>query len=63
VNECEIFLDFSWSRDGMEVAVAYFRSGYSPNHYPTEKVSEFLASSKQLAMSLQTFVAGFCPDN
>lgn len=23
--------------DGMEVAVAYFRSGYSPNHYPTEK--------------------------
>ena len=47
----------------MEVAVAYFRSGYSPNHYPTEKVREFLASSKQLAISSQAFVAGFCLDN
>ena len=43
----------------MEIAVAYFRSGYSPNHYPTEKVSKFLARSKQLPICLQAFVAGF----
>lgn len=26
-------------RDGKEIAVAYYRSGYVPDHYPTENVS------------------------
>ena len=25
-------------RDGQEVAVTYFRAGYSPNDYPSDKV-------------------------
>ena len=29
---------FFLNRDGLEVAVVYYRAGYSPKHYPTEKV-------------------------
>ena len=29
---------FFLKRDDLEVAVVYYRAGYSPKHYPTEKV-------------------------
>ena len=29
---------FFLNRDDLEVAVVYYRAGYSPKHYPTEKV-------------------------
>ena len=30
---------FTFIRDGLEVAVAYFRAGYTPVDYPSEDVS------------------------
>lgn len=38
-------LFFCGNRDGLEVAVAYFRAGYAPKHYPTEKVRLILPFS------------------
>ena len=31
-------LCFLFCRSGEEIAVVYYRAGYSPNDYPTEKV-------------------------
>ena len=33
---------FYVNRNGMEVAVTYFRAGYDPRHYPTEKVCHWV---------------------
>ena len=42
---CEVTLSFFFifDRDGKEVAVTYFRSGYSPDDYPDENVSQTVA--------------------
>ena len=29
----------NFSRNNMEIAVVYFREGYSPEHYPSQKVT------------------------
>jgi len=45
------FITFLYIRDGEEVAVAYFRTCYSPKHFPTEqhwKVREVIELSKAI---------------
>ena len=49
----------------MEVAVAYFRSGYMPKHFPTEKVGIFFSTirSHGSVLSLMSRNAHWCRPN
>ena len=44
----ELYYLIRFYRDGNEIAVTYFRAGYTPNDYYSEKVISLLLDLKQV---------------
>lgn len=47
--------NFFVNRDGLEVAVAYFRAGFAPKHFPTEKVGQMSMTRNDSLFAINTF--------